>query len=327
MEPTTDNDTEDATNDNAQAVATDTDKNDKAERKRQRQAERDKAKSDKARDKATRRKFKRDKRQATKKALMLVAGNDINTVATWLLFFVVTLVAIANGILSSVGLYHYGNKVQGLPPQLAILEPVSVEGMTVAAIAAIYILRHAGFWTRLYCWLVFGVAVGASVAGNIAHVAYTDDKKGVALVFAVGAAIQPVFLTLSTHLLIVAMRHAEFATTMRAIMFPDAAPVATSDSDKPETDSDTAMEATPKATATPPGNWQPPRDSDRKPRQRQATTPYDKHREYATLRATEGATISDIHAEIVKKWSDPGRRNIERWTKPIRDKDTKATTP
>lgn len=320
MEPTTDNDTEDATKDNVQAVATDNDKRDKEERKRQRQAERDKAKSDKARDKATRRKFKRDKRQATKKALLVVAGNDINAVATWLLFTFTTLVAVANGTLSSVGLYHYGTQVQGLPGPLAVLVPVAVEGMTITAIAAIYILRHASNMTRLYCWMVFGVAVAASVSGNIAHVALTDDRKGVATVFAVGAAIQPLFLTFSTHLLIVAMRHAEFATTVRALMFPDNPPPVApqTTNDKPQATSDNRSWNL--ATDTDKQQVAKKRDKSSTVRQRQTTSPNDKHREYATLRATEGATNSDIHAELAAQGTDINRRNIERWTKPIRDK-------
>jgi hypothetical protein len=202
--------------------------------------------------------------------------------------------------------------------------------MTVAAIAAIYILRHAGFWTRLYCWLVFGVAVGASVAGNIAHVAYTDNEKGVAVVFAAGAAIQPLFLTLSTHLLIVAMRHAEFATTVRAIMFPDTPPVATptdtGDSDNPNDNDGSDTEATPKATGDI-GNWRKP-TTQRRDKPKRQTTPgrYDKEREYATTRARQGAPNPVIYAEIVATGTDPGRRNIERWTKPIRDNDTKEAT-
>lgn len=114
------------------------------------------------------------------------------------------LVAATTFLLSYAGLYAYGRDVVGLPPALAILVPVGIDGLTVAGLLATVSLRESRLGVRAYCWCVFLGAAAASVAGNAAHA----RQMGLTAAGQIGAAGWPALLTAATHLLIVVARHA-----------------------------------------------------------------------------------------------------------------------
>lgn len=247
---------------------------------------------------------KKEERQAKKSALRQLRQHATatakNNLAIAGLIAGLGIVGVVNFSLSFAGLYDYGKRLAELPFILPAFVPVGVEGLAVGAIAAIYILRHAPLRVRFFCWFVFTVPLLASIGGNVSH-AVTRSLHAVAVV---GSAAWPIFLALATHLVVVTVRHLEMATlTTKTSSDSDKPKPTTSKSWKVADTSDT-KEATPKPVKAP-----------TKPRH--ATT--EKPREYATLRAQEGATVTDIHRELVAQGTDINRRNIERWTKPIRD--------
>lgn len=114
-------------------------------------------------------------------------------------------VGVVTFTLSFVGLRDYGIRVQGLNTWLAPLVPVGVDILSLCGVAATYLLRHAAVRVRAYAWLVFGVAVALSVAGNLTHaVARHLSPAGM-----VGAAAWPILLALAAHLVIVTRRALE----------------------------------------------------------------------------------------------------------------------
>lgn len=139
--------------------------------------------------------------------LCCMAGRDSATsgVALWALIAATTVVAAVTFVLSFAGLVDYATRVAGIPRHLAWLVPVGVDGLTLCCIAATHLLRHATWWVRIYVWAVFGVAVAASVAGNVSHAA----SRGLTYQGMVGNAAWPIGLALATHLLVVVRRHTD----------------------------------------------------------------------------------------------------------------------
>ena len=114
------------------------------------------------------------------------------------------LVAAVTFVLSFHGLDDYGNRVARLA-YLSPLVPIGVDGLTLVAVAATSILRHAPWHIRAYAWLVFAISVGLSVAGNLSHaVAEQLTWQG-----EIGAAASPLLLALASHLVIVTLRAIE----------------------------------------------------------------------------------------------------------------------
>jgi hypothetical protein len=128
--------------------------------------------------------------------------NAAALVAAWVLFGCALVVAVVTFVLSFHGLNDYGHKVAGLA-NLSPLVPLGVDGLTVTAIAATFLLAHASFRQRAYAWTVFFVANGASVAGNLSHA----DARHLSWQGSIGAAAWPLLLTLASHLAIVTRRH------------------------------------------------------------------------------------------------------------------------
>lgn len=127
---------------------------------------------------------------------------DSRRVAYIALLAFTVLVAAVTFVLSFSGLDDYGRRVAHLG-DLSPLVPIGVDGLTLCAVAATFILRDAPLRVRLYAWCVFGVAVAASVAGNLSHAeARSLSWKGM-----VGAAAWPILLALASHMVIVVRRH------------------------------------------------------------------------------------------------------------------------
>lgn len=141
------------------------------------------------------------------------AGPDASEVAgppraqLWALVVCTAVVAVVTFILSFHGLSDYGSRVAGIKGWQSWLVPVGVDGLTLCAVAATFVLRHAVWRVRAYAWLVFAVAVGASVAGNLSHA----DQNDLGWQGQIGAAAWPILLAMASHLVIVTRRAIERA--------------------------------------------------------------------------------------------------------------------
>jgi hypothetical protein len=251
-----------------------------------------------------------DKRQAVRQLArdtrIRVASLHSSNVARIALLAGLLVVAVVNFSLSFQGLYDFGRNLSQLPVALAAFVPVGVEGLTVCAIGGIYMMRHAPVRIRGFCWFVFVVPVALSIGGNVSH-ALSRQLVAPAVV---ASAFWPILLTLATHLVVVTVRHSERV----AVAAQDLSRVATTTTPKPV------------ATATKPETPRLSQPVAGQPERRVATTTSDnKDRDYALRRATDGATVSDIYMELVANGSDTSRRNVERWTKHIRDNLQGAT--
>lgn len=139
---------------------------------------------------------------------------DTEVRSLWQAGFVVliaftVLVALVTFALSFYGLEDFGRTGMGLPHWLSPLVPLGVDLFSVCGIAATYLLRFARARVRAYAWFVFLVPTLLSVAGNMAHAAHRNlGGAGI-----VGAAVAPVVLALSAHLVVVVRRHMERADT------------------------------------------------------------------------------------------------------------------
>jgi hypothetical protein len=137
-----------------------------------------------------------------------------------LLFFTV-LVATVTFILSFSGLDDYGRRVARMAV-LSPLVPIGVDGLTLCAVAATFLLRHARYRVRLYAWSVFAIAVGSSVAGNLSHAA----ARALSWEGMVGAAAWPILLALASHMVIVVRRNMDTPATRRGETLSDEVPPA-----------------------------------------------------------------------------------------------------
>lgn len=131
------------------------------------------------------------------------------------------LVAAVTFVLSFHGLDDYGRRVAGLS-RLSPLVPVGVDGLTLVAVSATSILRHAPLHVRAYAWFVFAISVGLSVAGNLSH-AIADNLTWQG---EIGSAAWPMLLAVASHLVIVTLRARERQRDARGEATPatDAAP-------------------------------------------------------------------------------------------------------
>jgi hypothetical protein len=119
------------------------------------------------------------------------------------------LVAAVTFTLSFHGLDGYGRDVAGIPVLLSWLVPVGVDGLTLCAVAATFILRHDRWKVRAYAWLVFAIAVALSVAGNVEYAA----ARHLPPMGQGGAAAWPILLALASHLVVFTRRSMDRRTT------------------------------------------------------------------------------------------------------------------
>lgn len=123
------------------------------------------------------------------------------------------VVAAVTFVLSFHGLDDYGRRVAQVGI-LSPLVPVAVDGLTLVAVFATLLLRHAKWTVRAYAWFVFAVAVALSIGGNLAHAA----SRHLTVAGKVGAAASPILLALASHLVIVTRRAIERADARRVIV-------------------------------------------------------------------------------------------------------------
>lgn len=225
------------------------------------------------------------------------------TVALAVLLGATVLVAAVTFVLSFHGLTDYGQRVAGIEGRLAWLIPLGVDGLTLCAVAATFLLRHAELRVRAYAWLVFGVAVAASVAGNLSHAAsrrLTSDGM-------VGAAAWPILLALASHLVIVSRRAMERQGAATSPGTAPTAPPPASHRDVAPAPSapPTAAEAT--ETASPPAARRTPA------RRRTATAKPDDARSEARRRYADGDKVAEIVLAL-----KVSRKTVERWTSDLR---------
>lgn len=155
----------------------------------------------------------RDSAKASAKATRDASvGGEVSQLAYRSLLACTVLVAGVTFVLSFSGLSDYGHRVAGLSLALAWLVPVGVDGLTLCGVAATFLLRHATLQVRLYAWLVFGISVATSVAGNLSHA----TSRGLTWEGKVGAAAWPILLALASHLVIVTRRAIENARKQQA---------------------------------------------------------------------------------------------------------------
>jgi hypothetical protein len=135
-------------------------------------------------------------------------SHTVSPVAYQALLICTVVVAAVTFALSFHGLSDYGQHVAGVNGWMSWLVPVGVDGLTLCAVAATFLLRHASLHIRVYAWFVFAVAVGSSVAGNLSHAA----ARGLSWEGKIGAAAWPILLALASHLVIVTRRALERAS-------------------------------------------------------------------------------------------------------------------
>ncbi len=171
------------------------------------------------------------------------ADPDSSRLAHTALLSFTVVVAAVTFVLSFHGLSDYGARVAGIGGLMSWLVPIGVDGLTLCAVAATFLLRHSQFHVRAYAWAVFGVAVAASVAGNVSHA----ESRHLTWDGQVGAAAWPVLLALASHLVIVTRRALEQPrrTEQPAAAEPTAVPAT------PIVPSQRQPSATPRPSTTP----------------------------------------------------------------------------
>lgn len=223
------------------------------------------------------------------------------------MFCFAILVAVVTFVLSFHGLDDYGRSVAGLD-DLAWLVPLGVDGLTLTAIAATFLLARAPFKVRLYAWVVFGAANAASVAGNLSHA----NARQLPWDGAVGAAAWPIFLTLASHLAIVTRRWLSGGHSDTAVATP-ATPAVVADVAPAETHaSDTSTEevpAAPRRTRTP------------KPRPN-VTRNATGNQSVARRRVAAGESCATVALSL-----GVSKKTVERWTGDIREQRQATATP
>lgn len=223
-----------------------------------------------------------------------------------------TVVATVTFVLSFHGLADYGLRVAG-QGSLSPLIPIGVDGLTMCAAAATFLLRHAALHIRLYAWLVFGVAVASSVAGNLSHAA----SRNLTWEGRVGAAAWPILLALASHLVIVTRRALERTQATTGVATTAATP-ATRGSDTPRGGGAPAPAANvvPTATTTPTAT-PPPVRQPRPTRTPKTATPATDKRADGRAQFLAGHRPAQIALSL-----GVDKRTVERWTADLRQVDT-----
>jgi hypothetical protein len=226
------------------------------------------------------------------------AEPDTDTTSPWayrVLLAATVFVGTVSFSLSFHGLYDLLKRVGGLPSGLALLGPLGVDGLTLCAIAATFLLRRAPTRVRLYAWTVFAVPTCLSIAGQIvdAHV------RRLTTAGVVVAAVSPALFALASHLTVVARRWsvilAPVLTRVAAVEEPaEPVPDVEPDSDEPRT----------KRAMT--------------PAQAQAV---------ARRRRSNGATYDQIATGLADKGYQVSAKTVERWLKPAQPDEPEQAPP
>jgi hypothetical protein len=209
-------------------------------------------------------------------------------------------------VLSFVGLRDFAERVVGFDRTMSWLVPVGVDGLTLCAVAATMIVRHGRWHVRLYTWSVFGVAVAASVAGNLSHA----QALGLTWHGHIGAGAWPVFLALSSHLVIVVRRHMERERPTASVARPGRSPVR----------QPAATSAPPETTPAVAPATRPPRSARR---QRTGGRDNDLTRQQARAAYRRGNT--DLSAIATRL--GVSKRSVERYTADLRQTPAATNTP
>lgn len=159
-----------------------------------------------------------------------VPDSDTSARAFAALLAFTVVVGAVTFTLSFHGLNGYGHDLVRLA-ELSPLVPLGVDGLTLVAVAATYLLRTAPLRVRAYAWFVFVIAIAASVAGNLSDAASRHlSPEGM-----VGAAAWPILLALASHMVIVTRR---WMDRLRPVPVPDTEPDTEPVDDQPEGASD-----------------------------------------------------------------------------------------
>jgi hypothetical protein len=193
-------------------------------------------------------------------------------------------------VMSFHGLYDLLKRVVHLPWQLAGLGPLGVDGLTLVAVAATFLLRRAPRRVRAYAWTAFAFPTLLSVGGQIVD-AHVRELSAAGVVI---AAVWPVLFALAAHLTVVVRRW------WRRVA-PVPAPVAavTEQADLP-------------------ADGEP--DSD-EPRVKRPMTE-NQAKAVARRRRGNGATYAQIAAALTAKGHPVSAKTIERWLKQDQPDDT-----
>ncbi len=208
-----------------------------------------------------------------------------------LMWFAAGVVAVTF-VLSYHGLYENAARVVHLPEPLAILVPVGIDVFSLCCLTATFLLRDAPLRTRLYSWLMFGLTVAVSVAGNAVYAVSDVQRRAgttdvawgyLQLAAVIGAALWPAFSAGALHLLIVVRRHMERQR--------DKARQAAAEAEREAREQAAAIDRAAAAVAL--------------------------VKARAIVLAADGATVTEILTKL--DLFEAQRRTVERWTKPVRD--------
>lgn len=199
------------------------------------------------------------------------------------------VLAVAFGM-SFHGLFKFGELIMGWALGLCIAAPIGLDVFSLLSLIATFLTRDARLRVRAYCWGFLIGTVALSIAGNgVSAYAILDAVAarrgeeftwGYAQVSAiVGAAFWPLLSAIALHLLIVVRRHLDERR------------------DKERQDAAAAERAALEV-------------------ERLAEVERGLEARAVVL-AAGGTTVSEILDELDLEESQ--RRNVERWTKPVRD--------
>jgi hypothetical protein len=242
-------------------------------------------------------------------------------------------VGVVTFVLSFYGLRDYGIRVEHLPVRMAPLVPVGVDILSLCGVAGTYLLRNAPLRVRAYAWLVFGVAVSASVAGNITHA----SAQRLSAAGMVGAAAWPILLALAAHFVIVTRRALERGTQSSTHLEPSVAQVpepsilsgpgyvtAAQPTPEPPTPAQVAQPEVaqePPKPVTQPVRSEPARNPPARARRPAASPSPELRNEVRSAYAT-GEGIGSIMKRL--NGSCPSRRTLEGWTSDLREVHAQA---
>lgn len=255
-----------------------------------------------------------------------VEGRGLAYAAWCVLLAMIAVVTVGGFALTFHGLYGYGLDLAQLG-RFAALVPVMVDGLTLVAILATFLLAHIGapLRPRAYAWFAFAIANGASVAGNASFA----QQRHLAWQGALGAALCPVFVTIAAHLAICVWRHWMARPPVRAAA-QNALPAAQRDVTPdgfPPPDPAEQPAAQPVRTARPaPAAHDVPLRI-RPPAPFRATRPAGEvdrtaQREQVRTWWTEGLRTAQILARF--NGDAPSRRTVENWTRDLRELPSQA---
>jgi len=112
------------------------------------------------------------------------------------------LVAAVTFIVSAHGLWDLGQRVMGLPQNIAWCVPAGLDGAQLVAIAAVFITRGADWRIRVYLWTVSLITVGLSMAGN----AWDSSVRSLSQAGIIATMVSPALLALTAHVIVVVWR-------------------------------------------------------------------------------------------------------------------------